>query len=333
MRVVSFRGNERMLVKALQKVLAIGEVRNRLSILIYHRVLPNPDPLLPDEIDAAAFEVHMQALAKYFCVMSLEKAIDRLLIDDLPPMTVCVTFDDGYADNIDHGLPILQRYAIPSTFFIATGFLDGGRMWNDTIIELVRKTTSDVLDLAQVGLGFYSVETSEQKVAAINDLIAQFKYLPTEQRHENIMAVAELSESPLPKDLMMTPEQIRQLVASGMTVGAHTVHHPILAMLDTNTAREEIMQSKEDLESITGVSVRLFAYPNGVPEKDYTAEHVMLLRKLGFDAAVSTAWGVATRTTDVYQLPRFTPWDRTNYRFTARLLHNRLRTDPQRVTA
>ena len=66
----------------------------------------------------------------------------------------------------------------------------------------------------------------------------------------------------------------------------------------------------------------LFAYPNGVPDHDYAAEHAAMVRECGFAAAVSTAWGSATRDTDRYQLPRFTPWDRSSLRYGVRLLHN-----------
>jgi hypothetical protein len=77
--------------------------------------------------------------------------------------------------------------------------------------------------------------------------------------------------------------------------------------------------------------VRLFAYPNGKPGRDYSREHVDMVRELGFEAAVSTAWGVGHAASDPYQLPRFTPWDKTPGRFALRLLHNTFRTGAERV--
>jgi hypothetical protein len=71
--------------------------------------------------------------------------------------------------------------------------------------------------------------------------------------------------------------------------------------------------------------VRLFAYPNGSPRRDYHAEHAALARELGFDAAVSAAWGAARAGDDLYQIPRFTPWDRADWRFGLRLAHNAMR--------
>jgi hypothetical protein len=77
------------------------------------------------------------------------------------------------------------------------------------------------------------------------------------------------------------------------------------------------------LETITGARVRLFAYPNGNPVRDYRHEHAELARELGFEAAVSAAWGAARPGDDLFQLPRFTPWDRGNFRFGLRLAAKR----------
>ena len=130
---------------------------------------------------------------------------------------------------------------------------------------------------------------------------------------------------------MMTVEQVRHLHASGMTIGAHPVSHPILAKLDPVRARIEIQDSRSRIEAITGSPVTLFAYPNGKPGVDYRREHVEMVKELGFEAAVSTAWGVAHGESDLFQLPRFTPWDRSPGKFLLRLLHNTFRTAAERV--
>jgi len=87
-------------------------------------------------------------------------------------------------------------------------------------------------------------------------------------------------------------------------------------------ARYEIVESGRRLAEIVRAPVRLFAYPNGKPGKDYAVEHVRMVREAGYSAAVSTAWGAATTRTDPLQLPRFTPWDRSPDRFALRLIQN-----------
>ena len=81
----------------------------------------------------------MRVLARYFRPCGLAEGLRQLRDGGLPPRSVAVTFDDGYADNARIALPILREARVPATFFIATSYLDGGRMWNDTVIEAVRR--------------------------------------------------------------------------------------------------------------------------------------------------------------------------------------------------
>ncbi|HJU22251.1 MAG TPA: polysaccharide deacetylase family protein [Casimicrobiaceae bacterium] len=297
--------------------------RARLSILIYHRVLREVDPLFCDEPDAACFDMQLQWIKRLFRVLPLDEAIDALRRDALPACAAAITFDDGYADNAEIALPILRRHGVSATFFVTTGFLDGGRMWNDTIIEGVRRARADTLDLTRWKLGEREIATPALRRAAIEAVIDAHKYLPAAQRDARVAELAAaICDSPLPDDLMMRSDQVRALHDAGMGIGAHTVTHPILTRLDAANARREIAEGRAALEHIIDAPVTLFAYPNGKPGVDYTAEHVHIVAESGFSAALSTAWGAATRASDFLQLPRFTPWDRTPARFAARLARN-----------
>lgn len=309
----------------------MGPFSRSLSILIYHRVVREPDPLLPDEVCAADFESQMALLDRWFHVLPLRGAVERLQAAMLPARAACVTFDDGYADNAEVALPILRKLGLPATFFVATDFIDGGRMWNDSVIETVRRAPGSSLGASDLGLGELDLSTLEARRRAIDVLLSALKYLPSEERQERVAALGSVVSEELPTNLMMTREQVRRLHATGMEVGAHTVSHPILAKLDAAQARFEIAEGKRRLEAITGAPVRLFAYPNGKPGRDYLAEHVAMVRRSGFDAAVSSAPGVACPASDTFQLPRFTPWDRSPGKFLLRLLHNTFRTNVERV--
>jgi peptidoglycan/xylan/chitin deacetylase (PgdA/CDA1 family) len=307
--------------------------RGRLSILIYHRTLAAPDPILHDEIDAATFARHMALLAADFNVLPLGEACARLVRGGLPARAACITFDDGYADNERLALPILKRFGLQATFFVSTGFSDGGIMFNDGVIETVRYAPSGMHDLSRLGLGRYSLDDSASRRAAIDALLAEVKYRPLGERDALIEQLAAAMRSKLPKDLMMRPTQIKRLRDEGMEIGGHTVNHPILAVLDAQQARAEIVGGKHCLEEITGAPVTLFAYPNGKPGRDYGPRDVELVKEAGFTAAVSTLGGVANRGSDVFQLPRFGPWDRNPLRLGVRLLLNCARTTPARTSS
>jgi peptidoglycan/xylan/chitin deacetylase (PgdA/CDA1 family) len=297
--------------------------------LIYHRVRAVADPLFPDEVDADRFEQQMKALSRCCAVVPLDEAIVRLKKNSLPAAAAAITFDDGYADNHQIALPILERYRLRATFFVSSGFLNGGRMWNDTVIEALRTAKGDTLDLAE--LGRYDISTPGQRGKAALILLTKLKHLDFSARTKAVDKIAAIVAERLPDDLMMTHSQVRELHTAGMSIGAHTVNHPILARIDGARARCEMSESREHLQDIIRAPVALFAYPNGKPRDDYRAEHVALAKQLGFSAAFSTAPGAAHRASDLFQLPRFTPWDKASSRFMLRLIQNSLRARAETV--
>jgi peptidoglycan/xylan/chitin deacetylase (PgdA/CDA1 family) len=300
----------------------------RLSILIFHRVLPAADPIVPGEVDAARFDRLMAIVARSFQVLPLGEAAARLREGRLPPRALCITFDDGYADNHDIALPILQRHGLPACFFIATGFLDGGRMFNDTVIEAVRRSPLDVADLSPIGLDRLPVQTVAERSAAIARILPVVKYMKPEDRPAALeRLLGALRPMDLPGDLMMSSQQVRALHRAGMEIGAHTVRHPILATLDDAAAEREIVEGRDRLQVLIDAPVMLLAYPNGRPDRDYDARHSAMARRLGFAAAVTTAPGSSARDADPFQLPRFTPWDRNDGLWLARLIRSRTSRD------
>ena len=126
-------------------------IDSRLVILMYHRVLPEFDPLRPDDITLPVFARCMRTLKRFFNVVPLSEAVDGLRKGLLPRRSVAITFDDGYADNVTSAAPVLAELGLPATVFVTSGFLDGGRMWNDTVIESIRRTAGNSIDFDGIG--------------------------------------------------------------------------------------------------------------------------------------------------------------------------------------
>lgn len=310
---------QKMLFSACGSLLSPGGARGSLLVLMYHRVLREPDPLLADEPDARTFAAHMDLLQSTFNVIGLSEAIDRMKTNSLPKRAVCITFDDGYANNFEVALPILAARKLPATVFVTTQFIGGGRMWNDTVIEVVRRARGE-LDLGGFGLDKYPLVDMPARRAAFDAILNKLKYLEPAERLRTVEVIAECSGAELPNSLMMSEEMIRGLHAGGVEIGAHTQSHPILAKIPEEHARVEIARSKSILEDVIGAPVTTFAYPNGRPQTDYDKRHVALVKACGFQGAVSTARGCARRDADLFQIPRIAPWDRTAARFAARLV-------------
>jgi peptidoglycan/xylan/chitin deacetylase (PgdA/CDA1 family) len=219
---------------------------------------------------------------------------------------------------------VLKKHGLSATFFIATGYLDGGRMWNDTVTEAVRLARGSVLDLDGLGLGRYPISDMEQRCRVAEELLGRIKYLPLEERTRICDVLADQVGKALPDGLMMRREQVLAMRRAGMQIGAHTSTHPILAKLPAEEVRREILASKTYLEQLLNEPVTLFAYPNGKFGADYRLEDAKIVAACGFDAAFATNWGTAAPGCDPYQMPRFTPWDRSGLKFGLRLLRNLL---------
>ena len=288
-----------------------------LSILIYHRVMAAPDPLFPEQFDARRFEQQLRLLKRWFHLLPLGEAARRLAERSLPPRAACITFDNGYAENAEVVLPILQRHGAAAAFFIASGFLDGGCLWHDAVIEVVRNAPGERLNLGRAGFGVLDIGCPQRRRAVIDMLIAALQYLPPDERLERVKRMARRFTP-----TMLSSDQLIALHRAGMEIGAHTVSHPILTSVSNAQARAEIADCHARLQEIIQAKVSLFAYPNGKPGQDFEERHAAMLRSQGFEAAVTTAWGAARAGTDPFYLPRFTPPERGSSRFLLRMARN-----------
>lgn len=304
--------------KPLFRLLSPAGSRAKLLVFIFHRVLAKKDPLLPAEPDAEQFDWMMRFVSRNFNVLPFGQAIARLNAGDLPAAAACITFDDGYQDNFSVAMPILQRYDLIGTFFIATSFLNGGRMWNDDIIESIKASSDGVVDWSEFGLKQYDLTTPQGKLISLEAILSQLKYFSHNQRQIIAREIAHRSGIKDISRLMMSSSDVRALRAAGMEVGAHTHSHPILSSVNDKEAFSEISGGKMELEAILGESVDVFAYPNGNPQCDFSTKHIEMIKSAGFCAAATTEKGVSSIGTDPFLIPRFTPWDRTRHRFSAR---------------
>jgi peptidoglycan/xylan/chitin deacetylase (PgdA/CDA1 family) len=228
-------------------------------------------------------------------------------------------------------LPILQREKLTAAFFVSTGFLQGGVMFNDRVIEAVRRCVGDRIEVpaqCESGSVTWPLRSIAERRAAIDGILASIKHLAPEAREERVVRLewtvgrrAATRES----SMMMTPEQVSGLHRAGMCIGGHTRSHPILVKLADDAARQEIQGGLDDLAAITGSRPQIFAYPNGRRGSDFDSRHVAMLEESGLRFAFTTHAGTASQHSPRLELPRFTPWERTAIRFGVRAYLNVLR--------
>jgi peptidoglycan/xylan/chitin deacetylase (PgdA/CDA1 family) len=294
-----------------------------VQILLYHRVNDEQDPFFP-AVPIHAFAQQMDYLASQFSACSLADAIAGLRTHDLPENTVVVTFDDGYRDNYLNAFPILKKFSIPATIFLATEVIDSGKvLWHDRVFAAFRNTRELFLTEYNDQLGTHSLRTVKEKLLAQARVRAFLRSLENDARSLWIARLVERLNVEDQHDadapaLMLTWDEVRIMHRGGISFGSHTVSHPILSKVSAVKAREEIYESKRMIEERLGATVEAFAYPNGTRE-DFTEEIKGIVKEAGYTCAVTTIFGVNEIGHDVFALHRGQPWEHHLPTFAAKL--------------
>lgn len=298
---------ERTLGRWVARLFSPAGKRGRLVVFCYHQVLADKDPLRPGEPTLAEFESDLERIGQWFNVLPLPAASAALADGSLPPAAACITFDDGYLNNYELAAPALERHGLTATFFITSGAVEQGVMWNDLIIDGVAACSGPINLLA---LGEHAPKVTPQMTPreTVREIIAAIKYLPLESRWEMARRFyRDNAGGDLPRK-MMAAGQVGELAARGFDIGAHTVSHPILAKLDDDAAQREIEASVQWVTEVTGTAPASFAYPNGRPGVDFEPVHVRQAEAAGCAVAVTTEWAIGNGNVNRYRIPRVGPW-------------------------
>jgi peptidoglycan/xylan/chitin deacetylase (PgdA/CDA1 family) len=280
-----------------------------VAILRYHAICGDEgaayaDPMI--SITPTAFDEHIRYLARNYSVLRLEDVVSRLRDGrPLPRNAVAITFDDGYADNLE-AARTLNRHGVSATFFIAAGCLVGGDpFWPAEIRALVAALREPTLALDVAGAPVtIDVHDGVAKQGAVRRLTKLFKSNPIPVRESMREQLRQAAGDGRMRDCMLTWDQLSEMQRLGMTIGAHTLTHPNLPSAGIEAATREIVGSKERLERELGQPVTLFSYPNGGADKYYTLELQRVVADAGFAAAASSRNALARATSDLYALER-----------------------------
>jgi glycosyltransferase involved in cell wall biosynthesis len=148
------------------------------------------------------------------------------------------------------------------------------------------------------------------------------KYQPPNLKEQLLLQLEEHTGVIRDKIPMLSVQELKAIHAKGFGIGAHAVTHPILSQCDSRIAYQEIAAAKETLENLLGASVDMFAYPNGIPQRDFGPEHVDMVKRAGYQFALTTHRGVAQVGTSSFQIPRFTPWGPGRGKMAVQLMRN-----------
>ena len=294
----------------------------KLSVFLFHKVPNQHPPLVPTEIDLNRFEQMLDNTFSTMQVLPMEDALARLQTGRLTQRAACITFDDGYPDWLSGVVPLLRRRNLHATFFITSGQFDGAPLWHERILAAVGCLPEPLLDLGIPFLPAQPVVTIAERVCQVQRLEQELKYL-TLHRREQILQQLEAAAGVQAADVpVMSEAQLRDLHSQGFGIGGHTALHPILDYCSAQEVQSEVGAARERLQAIVRGPVNGFAYPNGRPYADFSNLHIDAVKRAGYRYAVTTHWGVASATTSLFQIPRFTPWAERDWHITFQLARN-----------
>lgn len=259
---------------------------------MYHGVAPQ---------GAADLAAQLRYLARHFKVVSLGTMLDRIMNGSYPLADeIVLTFDDGLRNNLTVVYPILRELQLPATMFVCPALVESGEwLWNHEM--RCRLQMLAIPDLAELRMKLLTPGTN------VDAIIEWMKTLPLQQRRmaEAIIRQATAAFQPTAAQKgafdVMNWNDLRSLDCDLITVGSHTLSHPILTKLSGQEIEAEILESRRYLEQRLERNVDLFCYPNGA----YDRRAYQLVQKT-YRAAVTTETGLIDGTDglDVHRLPR-----------------------------
>jgi peptidoglycan/xylan/chitin deacetylase (PgdA/CDA1 family) len=300
-----------------------GSFGGQLSIVTYHGLRPkgyiSQDPDLDGAlVGADAFRAQMRLLKSRYHVISPENLLAWLRHQEpLAPLSVLITCDDGLQNTLTDMLPILLAEDVRCLFFVTGASAEESRatLWYEDMYRLFQAARKDFRIASEGFLLEGRMGSQAERRALWWETVKRLSALDADKRESFLRALSsrlaangsqkldERNQTACRRFGLVTAAELKQLAAAGMSIGAHTVHHPLLSQAPPELAYAEIHESKTRLESVLQCPVWAFAYPFGGP--DSVTSHILKMpKRAGFEAAFLNFGGGMRTNLPVYALPR-----------------------------
>jgi peptidoglycan/xylan/chitin deacetylase (PgdA/CDA1 family) len=279
-------------------------VANRLLVLTWHNVDRTWYYPCAPGAGFRGLNQQLRQLRQFGTIVPLQSALDALADGRrLPPRAVALTFDDGYRDNLDLAVPLLQQLELPATFFLVPGMLTGEVvMWWETVAWAFACTAKT--EIAWSGKRLATGGRRGQR--SMRWATEQMKTLAHADRERMVAELVDLLSpqgKPPDRNLTLDWDGARELGRSGFAIGSHSLHHNILSKEPAHRQVQDLAASRQQLQGELGVAVDLLAYPNG-SRGDYDASTLQAARSAGYSHAFTLRPGFNIRSTPRHELHR-----------------------------
>jgi peptidoglycan/xylan/chitin deacetylase (PgdA/CDA1 family) len=293
------------------------KLRRRAVALTYHRVLPEQELVRSFSTDAIVvtpetFRRHMQVLRRSFNPLTAEQFSAALASGQWPARACIVTFDDGWLDNLQYALPVLEETGVPAVLFIATDYIGTERcFWQETLARYLAAAATvperSTPLFTELGIPHVLELPPAQARAATRTMIDSLKSQPQAQLDALLARVHSLLQQwqvDLPQnhpDRFLSWSQVKQLSDGGVvTIASHCCSHTPLTKLDAAAVREELQRSRLVIHERIGIDTRDMAYPNG----DHDSNIAAAVRDSGYRTAFTTNRGHVVAAANAFTLKR-----------------------------
>lgn len=280
----------------------------RVNVLYYHRVYDMKDDINLLCVTPLKFEQQLRYLKKNYDILRFEEDWNNSDGEG-----IVITFDDGYMDNFEYALPILEELEIPATVFVSAGMLENVRgFWWDELQSLVLNENKQLKTIYisddRYGCS-WDVSTYEKKINcyyAIHHLMKSF--IGPEIRNQWFQQLEEQCgiKGQIRNHFRTLDQKSCAALADSkyITIGAHTMTHSSLARMSANDQREEIVNSKDYLEDLLHKEIDMFSYPFGGKHVDYDEDTIQICMQAGIKKAATTITGIWKSENSNYEIPR-----------------------------
>ncbi len=215
---------------------------------------------------------------------------------------VAFSFDDGYVDNLERALPVLQRHGAHATLYLAAGLMESRQApWWDELAFVLAQAANGT---RSIEFGGQSTELAlhgeSERRAVMTRLLPAMRVAPAHQRALLDSLREQLSVSTEAPCELATLESSARWAEAGMELGAHTLTHPFLSTLEADAQREEIVGSAKRIREVVGADVVGLAFPNG----DHDERTLRAMHASGLEYSVTTQSGDIVQGADRFTLPR-----------------------------
>jgi peptidoglycan/xylan/chitin deacetylase (PgdA/CDA1 family) len=284
------------------------------AILMYHSVLDSPsqqaDSLGGIIHSRSVFSGQMELLAREFHPLGLDELAALLHgKEDIPARSVVVTFDDGYRDNSEIALPILDQFGVRAAFYVTVDCIEKGLPPWPSRVRFALRTSSRKTWTDPTGIA-WPLQTEMDRDRAFSkacEFCCRLAGAAQEQLVARIKDELEIGSLPGSDHLMMSWDEVRRLAERGHVVGSHTLSHPNMAQIPIADARIELEQSRTLLEKHLNMPVTHFSYPCPALSPHWNEKTVEECHRAGYQTAVTTDGGLARKENDPLFLHRIRP--------------------------